>query len=183
MSSDHELAPWFITGPLCLCLCLSLGKTTLGEVLSKSAASVLLYFCLLQVSSLQHNLYFRYNLQSWEAWGDEGHHVLPSPPHPPLLLPPHHQAACQVSSLQSLPQMVVRLIKSNLWTPPPCIPPWSGVHTFPLKLCWYHHPPSTLASTPSLRVVLISDTHSHHARLGTLPPGDLLIHAGHRLPC
>ena len=30
----------------------------------------------------------------------------------------------------------------------------------------------------SIRVVLISDTHSQHERLGQLPHGDLLIHAG-----
>lgn len=29
-----------------------------------------------------------------------------------------------------------------------------------------------------MKVVLISDTHSHHEKLGELPPGDLLIHAG-----
>ena len=33
-------------------------------------------------------------------------------------------------------------------------------------------------STYSIRVVLISDTHSQHERLGQLPHGDLLIHAG-----
>ena len=32
----------------------------------------------------------------------------------------------------------------------------------------------------SIRVVLISDTHSQHERLGQLPPGELLIHAGIR---
>ena len=32
--------------------------------------------------------------------------------------------------------------------------------------------------TLSIRVVLISDTHSQHERLGKLPFGDLLIHAG-----
>ncbi|KAH7108270.1 Metallo-dependent phosphatase [Auriculariales sp. MPI-PUGE-AT-0066] len=34
-------------------------------------------------------------------------------------------------------------------------------------------------ATPSLlRVVCISDTHNHHIALGTLPSGDILIHAG-----
>lgn len=42
-----------------------------------------------------------------------------------------------------------------------------------------------IAATPtqaqhptSVRVVCISDTHSHHAELGPLPHGDILIHAG-----
>ena len=36
----------------------------------------------------------------------------------------------------------------------------------------------TPKSILSIRVVLISDTHSQHERLGKLPLGDLLIHAG-----
>ena len=35
----------------------------------------------------------------------------------------------------------------------------------------------------NLRVVLISDTHGHHRKLGELPPGDVLIHAGDFTHC
>ena len=37
---------------------------------------------------------------------------------------------------------------------------------------------SSLASRRKVRLVLISDTHCSHAKLGPLPAGDILIHAG-----
>ena len=31
-----------------------------------------------------------------------------------------------------------------------------------------------------VKIVFISDTHSRHEKLGDLPPGDILIHAGRK---
>ena len=35
----------------------------------------------------------------------------------------------------------------------------------------------------NVKIVLISDTHSRHEKLGTLPDGDILIHAGNFTAC
>ena len=37
---------------------------------------------------------------------------------------------------------------------------------------------STFNNNNNVKIVFISDTHSRHGKLGTLPDGDILIHAG-----
>jgi len=51
----------------------------------------------------------------------------------------------------------------------------AGIHCKTHNLHTHARP---LHTNASMRVVIISDTHSHHKKLRELPQGDMLIHAG-----
>merc|ERR1712241_1127354 len=49
---------------------------------------------------------------------------------------------------------------------------------FPIQLVRSHRRSCSNKSDDSVRIVFISDTHSYHHQLPSLPHGDILIHAG-----